>query len=293
MNGMKVGFIGLGTMGGPMCGHLLRAGLAVTVWGRRKEKARAALDAGAGWAETPAALAERSDIVFLCVSNDAAVGEVVFGTAGIASGEVAGKLLVDHSTIHPMTTRDWAARLRDDAGMGWIDAPVSGGGGGAARGELIVMAGGDESEFDRVRGLIGAYAKQITHMGPVGAGQATKVCNQLIIGAEICAVAEALRFAANFGLKAGALPDALKGGWADSTVLQDHGRRMANADYTDPATAAIMMKDMNIACDMARLTETPMPMTELATSLYRLAIHLGHLDGGQIAPMRLYATEKL
>ena len=106
-------------------------------------------------------------------------------------------------------------------------------------------------------------------------------------------MAEALRFAANFGLKAGALPDALKGGWADSTVLQDHGRRMANADYSDPATAAIMVKDMNIACDMARLTDTPMPMTELATSLYRLAIQLGHLDGGQIAPMRLYANEKL
>ena len=276
-----------------MCGHLLRRGFAVTVWGRARERCAGALDSGASWADSPAAVAAASDIVALCVSNDAAVGEVVFGESGIASGATAGTLLVDHSTIHPVTTRDWATRLRVEAGMGWVDAPVSGGPGGAARGELIVMAGGEAAEYERVRPVFDAYARQTTHMGPVGSGQATKVCNQLIIGAEICAIAEALKFAKNFGLNAAALPDALKGGWADSAVLQDHGRRMAGADYSDPADASIMMKDMNIACDMARLTDTPMPVTEVATALYRLAIQQGHIDGGQIAPMRLYADEPL
>lgn len=293
MKDIRIGFIGLGTMGGAMCGHLLRVGFPVTVWGRTKARSRPSLDAGAGWADTPAELATRCDVVALCVSNDAAVADVVFGDDGIARGDVSGKLLVDHSTVHPGTTREWAQRLERDTGMRWLDAPVSGGPGGAARGELIVMAGGGEADIERASPVFDAYAKQITHMGPVGSGQATKVCNQLIIGAEICAIAEALRFARNFGLKASALPDALRGGWADSTVLQDHARRMAAADYSDPADASIMMKDMDIACDMARITGTPMPMTELAASLYRMAIQLGHMDGGQIAPMRLYSTEPL
>ena len=291
--GFRVGFIGLGTMGGAMCGHLLKAGFAVSVWGRSKERSKPSLEAGAAWAESPRALGEACDAVLLCVSNDKAVGEVVFGENGLSGAAGAGKLLVDHSTIHPLTTREWAARLQGENGMTWVDAPVSGGPGGAKRGELIVMAGGSDADFGRAEAVFRPYSKQITHMGPVGSGQATKVCNQLIIGAEICAIAEALKFAQNFGLRAAALPDALKGGWADSTVLQDHGRRMAGADYSDPASAAIMMKDMNIACDMARLTDTPMPMTEVATSLYRLAIQLGHMDGGQIAPMRLYSDEPL
>lgn len=292
MTKARVGFIGLGTMGGPMSVHLLSAGFEVVVWGRKKARAKSVLDAGASWAGSPADLATECDIVSLCVSNDAAVGEVVFGEDGIAAGEVDGKLLIDHSTIHPGTTRDWAAKLLADEGMHWVDAPISGGPGGAKRGQLIVMAGGSDADYARAKPAMEPFAKQITHMGPVGSGQATKVCNQLIIGAEICAIAEALKFAQNFGLKASALPDALKGGWADSTVLQDHARRMAAADYSD-ADASIMMKDMNIACDMGRITGTPMPMTEVATSLYRLALQLGHTDGGQIAPMRLYSDKPL
>ncbi len=293
MSKPRIGYIGLGTMGGAMCEHLLTAGYDVAVWGRSRERSAGALEAGARWAETPAVLASASDIVALCVSNDAAVGEVVFGANGIAEADGDGKLLIDHSSIHPATTQAWAADLRDRNGMTWLDAPVSGGPGSAARGELIVMAGGTTSDFNRASSVIGAYAKQITHMGPVGSGQATKVCNQLIIGAEICAIAEALNFARKFGMNAAALPDALKGGWADSTVLQDHGRRMAAADYSDPADASMMMKDMNIASDMGRRTGTPMPVTEVATALYRLAIEQGHMDGGQITPMRLYASHPL
>ncbi|MEL0020007.1 MAG: NAD(P)-dependent oxidoreductase [Rickettsiales bacterium] len=293
MSKPRIGYIGLGTMGGAMCGHLLASGYAVTVWGRSRERSAGALDAGAAWADSPAAVADASDIVALCVSNDAAVGDVVFGDTGIATAGGNGKLLIDHSSIHPATTQEWAADLAGRNGMAWLDAPVSGGPGGAARGALIVMAGGAAADFERASPVIDAYAKQITHMGPVGSGQATKVCNQLIIGAEICAIAEALNFARKFGMNASALPDALRGGWADSTVLQDHGRRMAAADYSDPADGSMMMKDMNIACDMGRRTETPMPVTEIVTALYRLAIEQGHMDGGQITPMRLYARDPL
>ena len=288
-----IGFIGLGTMGGAMCGHLLAAGYPVTVWARSRDRAATQIDAGAGWAESPARLAEISDIVAICVSNDDAVEEVVFGEGGLAAGGAADKVLIDHSTIHPDATRQWAGRLESDCGMRWVDAPVSGGPGGAARGELVVMAGGDPADFGRVRPVLETYSKQATLMGPVGSGQATKVCNQLIIGAEICAIAEALNFADRFGMNAAALADALKGGWADSPVLQDHGRRMAAADYSDPADASMMMKDMDIACDMGRLTDSPMPVSEIVATLFRRAIDDGHMDAGQIAPMRLYADGPL
>lgn len=290
---LNVGFIGLGTMGGAMCGHLIAAGLPVTVWARARERAQGLLDAGAHWADSPAALAEIVDIIVLCVSNDDAVEEIVFGADGISSAGGQAKILVDHSSIHPVTTREWAARLRSDTGMRWVDAPVSGGPGGAARGELVVMAGGDPRFFEMVQPVVSHYAKQITLMGPPGSGQATKACNQLIIGAEICAIAEALNLAKNFGMNAQALADALKGGWADSPVLQDHGRRMATADYSDPADASMMMKDMNIASDLGRRTNSPMPVTDLVTSLYRRAIDEGNMDGGQIAPIRLYSKEPL
>lgn len=293
MTGPTIGFIGLGTMGGAMCGHLMSAGFPMTVWARVKARAALPLDAGAGWANSPRELAEQVDVIVLCVSNDAAVEEIVFGENGIAVAPTKGKILVDHSTIHPMRTREWAEKISAQSGMGWIDAPVSGGPGGAARGELIVMAGGKTGDFDRVKPMIDAYAKQITLMGPVGSGQATKVCNQLIIGAEICAIAEALNFARNFGMNAQALTDALKGGWAGSPVLQDHGRRMAEADYSDPADASMMQKDMDIACDMGRLTDSSMPIAEIVTALYRQAIDQGHMDAGQIAPMRLYSDEAL
>jgi len=293
MTGPTIGFIGLGTMGGAMCGHLISAGFPMTVWARVKARAMPPLDAGAGWADSPRKLAEQVDVIVLCVSNDAAVEEIVFGENGIASANGDGKILVDHSTIHPMKTREWAQRIFAESGMGWVDAPVSGGPGGAARGELVVMAGGETGNFDRVKPMIDSYARQITLMGPVGSGQATKVCNQLIIGAEICAIAEALNFAKNFGMNAQALTDALRGGWADSPVLQDHGRRMAEADYSDPADASMMMKDMDIACDMGRLTDSSMPVAEIVTSLYLQAIDQGHMDAGQIAPMRLYSDEAL
>lgn len=288
MTSHAVGFIGLGAMGAPMTLNLVEAGHAVTVWNRSPEKLAAALDAGATAAATPAALTEAAKTVCLCVTDTDAVERVVFGPDGVAEGATANKILVDHSTIHPMRSREMAARLRAETGMGWVDAPVSGGAAGAAAGRLVVMAGGAAEDVARVAPVMEAFAQRVTHMGPSGAGQATKTINQMIIGAEVAVIAEAFAFAAKFGVDAHAIPDCLAGGWADSTVLQNHARRMASADYSDPGTARIMLKDMNIASDMGRLTEAAMPVTALVTSLYRLLIEQGHGHTGQIGLMRLY-----
>lgn len=284
----NVGFIGLGAMGMPMTRNLLKAGHTVTVWGRTPAKLRPALDAGAASADSAASLTSASDVVCLCVTDTEAVAEVVFGPGGVAEGASAGKTLVDHSTIHPLESREMASRLRSRTGMAWVDAPVSGGAAGAEAGTLVVMAGGEASDVERVTPVIDAYARRVTHMGRGGAGQATKMINQIIIGAEVAVIAEAFSFASKFGVDAHAVPDCLAGGWADSTVLQNHARRMASADYGEPGTAAIMLKDMNIACDMALRTSTAMPVTALVTSLYRLLIEQGHGETGQIGLMRLY-----
>jgi 3-hydroxyisobutyrate dehydrogenase len=290
---LKIGFIGLGTMGGEMCGHLLKAGLGVSVWAREKDKLNALFDHGAAWRDNPAKLAIDSDIIFLCLNDDCSVEEVVFGENGIAETQGQKKLLVDHSTIGPLSTQQLSKKLAAKSGFGWIDAPVSGGPDGAKRGELIIMAGGEAGDIETVSPFVCHYAKQITHMGPSGSGQAAKACNQLIIGAEICAIAEALNLAKNFGMNAHALPDALRGGWADSPILQDHGRRMARADYSDPADALMMMKDMDIASELGLKTNSPLPIADLVTELYRRAIAEGNVDGGQIAPIRLYTNKPL
>ncbi len=154
----RLGFIGLGEMGGPIVHRLLDAGHSVTVWNRTALKLGPVLEAGAEDASTPAAVAEASDTVFTCVTDTEAVEAVVFGTDGVAEGAAKGSLLVDHSTIHPLATRQFAKRLRTEAGMGWVDAPVSGGAVGAVAGRLVVMAGGAEDAVEQLRGIAGAYS---------------------------------------------------------------------------------------------------------------------------------------
>ena len=290
---IKLGFIGLGDMGGAIALRLAQSGRDLMVWNRSAAKADAVLEAGAVMAESPAALTRECDIVFVCVTDMDAVEAVAFGPDGIAEAGRAGKLLVDHSTIHPLTSRENATRLKAATGMGWVDAPVSGGSKGVREHTLIVMAGGEDADIETIRPICADYAQRLSHMGPHGAGQATKTCNQMIIGATVAGCAEALRFAANFGVDAPRIPDCLSGGWADSTVLQIHARMMAAAAYENVGDARIMLKDMDIACDMGRLTDSPMPVTALVTALYRLQIAQGHDDCGQIGLMRLYADGPL
>ena len=292
ISGGRLGFIGLGTMGMPMALNLLRAGHRLGVWGRSPDKLSGAIDAGAELAASPRALAGQSDTLFLCVTDTDAVESIVFGEGGIAEGASETLLLVDHSSINPDRSRDFAARLKDSCGAGWVDAPVSGGPFGARDGTLVIMAGGEDSDIARLRPAAEATSQRLTHMGPVGCGQATKLVNQMIIGAEIAVLAEALGFARTYGVDCKLVPEALAGGWADSTVLQDHGKRMIAAAYRESAPGN-MIKDMNNACDMGQATVSPMPVTALVTELYRMLNAQGDAAKGQIGLMWLYAQEAL
>src|SRR5208282_1912427 len=182
----KLGYLGLGMMGFPMTRRLVNAGYDVTVWNRSPGKATALVEAGAKQASMPSDVAANAGIIFMCLTDADAVERVVFGAGGLATAPGSGKLVVDFSSIHPDAARAIAIRLKAANGMGWIDAPVSGGTVGAEQGTLAVMAGGDAADIERVRPYVLAMARRLTHMGPVGAGQTTKLCNQVIVG---CAMA--------------------------------------------------------------------------------------------------------
>jgi 3-hydroxyisobutyrate dehydrogenase len=291
---IRVGFIGLGSMGLPMVENLLRANIPVSVWARKPSSAERVLSSGAVVADSPAHLCSLSDVILLCVSNTEAVEEVVFGSKGIAEAGEPGKIVMDHSTIHQHKTVEFAERLRKECGMDWIDAPVSGGVKGAEAGTLTVMAGGSEAALEKARPALNAIADRVTLLGPVGSGQVAKACNQLIIGASIQAISEALTMARNAGLDPQQLPDALANGWADSPILQNHGRKMAAMiAHPEPALEAmaiangLMQKDMDIAADMSKQTGTPMPLTALVAQFYRMLAVSGLPQDGQIGLLHL------
>ena len=269
--GAKLGYLGLGMMGFPMSRRLIEAGHDVMVWNRSKAKAAALVERGAKPATSPREMAERCDIIFMCVTDAAAVEDVVFGAEGLASVEGRGKLVVDFSSIHPDAARTIATRLREKNGMAWIDAPVSGGSKGAEEGTLAVMAGGEAADVERARPYVLAMARRLTHMGPVGAGQTTKLCNQIIVGCAMTVLAEATRLAVNAGIDAGKLPEALAGGFADSIPLQLFVPRMVQGIHSPPlGHIATMLKDLDTVVEVARDTSTPVPMSALASQLFRL-----------------------
>jgi 3-hydroxyisobutyrate dehydrogenase len=267
---MKLGYIGIGLMGRPMTLRLLAAGHEVTVWNRSRGKLAAVLDKGAKAADSPAAVARNSEIVMMCVTDQHAAEEVLFGKNGVITAAEAGKLVVDFSSIAPASARDFAARL-EQKGMGLIDAPVSGGVAGAEKGTLAIMAGGKAEHIERVRPVVMHLAQRFTRMGDSGAGQATKLCNQIIVGSLIVVIAEAVRLAEAAGVDATKLPEALKGGFADSVPLQIFGSRMAARSF-EPSlgSSAIMLKDLENAATVARENGVPLPMAGTAAQLYRL-----------------------
>jgi len=268
----RLGYLGLGMMGFPMTRRLLNAGYEVAVWNRSAGKAAALVEAGAQPAANPREMAMTATIIFMCVTDAAAVEKVVFGPDGLAASPGDGKLVVDFSSIHPDKARAIAARLKAANGMGWVDAPVSGGTKGAEEGTLAVMAGGDAADIERVRPYVLAMARRLTHMGPTGAGQTTKLCNQVIVGCAMAVLAEATRLATNAGIDAGRLPEALAGGFADSIPLQLFVPRMVRGIHSPPlGHIATMLKDLDTAADVARNTSSPVPMATLAGQLFRLA----------------------
>jgi 3-hydroxyisobutyrate dehydrogenase len=271
-----IGFIGLGLMGAPMTRRLLAAGHAVTVWNRSADKLAPVLAEGASAAPSAAALAERCSLVLLCVSDTKAVEAVAFGPEGVAAGMREGSLLVDHSSIEPEATRVMAARLRSERGAGWIDAPVTGGVPGAAAGSLAIMAGGEEADIARVRPWLAPLCHRLTHMGPVGAGQTAKLCNQLIVGCTLAALAEMTRLALDAGVDAARLPECLKGGFADSVLLQLFQPRLLARKFTPPVGhASTMMKDLDTILALGRATATALPMASTAAQQFRQLIARG------------------
>jgi 3-hydroxyisobutyrate dehydrogenase-like beta-hydroxyacid dehydrogenase len=265
-----LGFIGLGQMGEPMVRRLLAAGYPVAVWNRSRDKLAPALERGAQAVPSPADLARGADIVMTCVTDQRALEAVLLGPDGVVEGGVPGKLVVDFSSIAPDAARAFALRL-ERLGMGLVDAPVSGGVPGAEKGSLVVMAGGREEHVERVRPVLAHLASRVTRMGESGAGQATKLCNQIIVGALLPVLAEAVRLAEAAGVDATRLPEALKGGFADSAPLQIFGARMATRRFEPRlAAAALLKKDLENAAALAREHGITLPMVSAAAELYRL-----------------------
>jgi 3-hydroxyisobutyrate dehydrogenase len=272
----RLGYIGIGLMGRPMSLRLLAAGYALTVWNRSRDKLAPLTVKGANAADSPADVARAADIVMMCVTDQHAAEQVLFGRDGIAAGGAAGKLVVDFSSIAPASARAFAERLEREGGMGLVDAPVSGGTVGAEQGTLAIMAGGRPEHVERARPVVAHLAQRFTRMGDAGAGQVTKLCNQVIVGCLFPVIAEAVRLAEAAGVDANALPQALKGGFADSLPLQVFGARMAARQFEPPLGAvAIMLKDLENAAQVAQEARVPLPMARTAAELYRLLVAQG------------------
>ncbi len=271
---LKLGFIGLGIMGAPMAGHLLAAGhtLFVNTVGPVPAQLTAA---GATVCPTGRSVAERADIVFVMVPDTPDVEKVLFGEYGVASGLARGRAVVDCSSIDPIATRGFAAKI-NDLRCDYLDAPVSGGEVGARAASLTIMVGGEREAFERVKPLLELMGKNVTLVGGVGDGQVCKVANQIIVGLNIAAVAEALVYASKAGADPARVRDALMGGFASSRVLEVHGKRMIARNFAPGFRIALHQKDLNLALQGARTLGIALPHTASAAQLMQSCVALGH-----------------
>jgi 3-hydroxyisobutyrate dehydrogenase len=272
-----LGFVGIGLMGEPMTLRLLRAGYKVNVWNRSPEKLAKVMDAGAKAFPSIADLVKASDIILLCLTDTAAVESVI--CTDIMKNGSANQLLIDLSSIHPENTRQLAALLYDKCGMSWVDAPVSGGVSGAEQGSLAIMAGGSISNINIARTVLAPIYKQLTHMGDVGSGQVTKICNQMIVSCNVLVIAEMIALAKKTGVNAEKIPEALSGGFADSKPLQIIGPAMATATF-EPVKWRVktLLKDLSMAVDLSIKQGSAIPMSGLAAQLLQLHGSHGYLE---------------
>ena len=273
----RVGFVGLGTMGAAMARNVAAAGFPLTVWNRTRDRAAALSDVGATEARSPADVARASDTVVSCVSDTPDVKAVLFGEGGVAEGARRGQLVIDCSTISPSATRDFAARL-EPLGVALLDAPVSGGSEGAKNATLTIFVGGDAAQFERAKPVLAAMGKTITHVGPVGAGQAVKAVNQVILAGAYLGVAEGIVLAIKAGLDVEQVVTALSGGAAQSWVLANRAGRMIANDYPLGFKVALHRKDLGIALELARETGSVLPVAALCEQLEAGLIGRGHAD---------------
>lgn len=257
---MKIGFIGLGVMGRAMAANLLRAGHEVTVWARRAESMQPLLDRGARPSASPADCARGMDAVCCIVTTGVDVREVALGPRGVIEGAAPGCVFIDHSTIPPSVARDIATAL-GARGIDMLDAPVSGGERGAIDATLAIMVGGEAAVFERMKPLLAAVGRTLVHVGPNGAGQVTKACNQLILCAFIEAAAEAARLAAASGVDFGKVREAMLHGSAASRALELFGGKMATRDFSAGVQSRLHHKDMGIVLGEAVELGLAMPLS--------------------------------
>lgn len=272
---LRVAVVGVGIMGSAITRRLLQRGVAVTVFDLDGAKVAALVAEGAATAATAAAAAQTSDHVITSLNSAAIVRAAVLGRDGAADGLGAAKLLIDMSSIAPASTRALGAELRERCGAGWVDAPLSGGAPKALRGELTVMAGGSEADVARARDVMQHLCANFTHMGPAGAGQTTKLVNQLLCAIGFQAVAEAVRLAEAGGVDASRLSAALAGGRADSQILREFGPKMAARDLTPTGRIDNMLKDLEAVQAFGGAQRLPLPVTGLVTELHRSFVAAG------------------
>ncbi|MCH7554902.1 MAG: NAD(P)-dependent oxidoreductase [Proteobacteria bacterium] len=265
---MKVAFIGLGNMGFPMAGHLAAGGHDVTVYNRTRAKAEAWTNQhGGGLAESPAAAAEGAEIAFVCVGNDDHLRSVIFGADGTLAGLASGAILVDHTTASAGIARE-IAEAGGDRGIGFLDAPVSGGQGGAEGGVLTVMVGGDEAAFERAVPVIDCFARAVTLMGPVGSGQLTKMVNQICIVGIIQGLSEGLDFGRRAGLDVSRVVEVISKGAAQSWQMDNRSGTMIEDSFDFGFAADWMRKDLRICLDEAGRNGALLPIASAIEQNY-------------------------
>ncbi len=270
----KIGFIGLGIMGKPMAGHILQHGFPLTVYNRTRSRAESLVDAGAEEAASPGEVAGASEVIITMVSDTPDVEEVVAGPNGIIEGINPESVVVDMSTIAPAMERTLDEKLQE-VQCTLVDAPVSGGDIGAQKGTLAIMAGGRQSDFERVKPVFEVMGSTITHCGPVGHGQLTKLCNQILVSVTLLGVCEAILFAQRNNLDPGVMIEAVRGGAAGSWQFSNLGPRIAEADYAPGFMVDLLQKDLGLVLDAGYQARTTLMGTSLVRQLMSAAQAMG------------------
>lgn len=269
MDKERIGFVGLGIMGGPMAANIARAGFPLTVWNRSPQRADPLVELGAVFADSPAAVADASDIVISCVSDSSDVQEVVLGPGGIAEGARVGSAYIDCSTISPAVTREIGESLTG-RGVSMLDAPISGGDVGAKAGTLAIMVGGDAATFERCLPVLEAMGKTIVHVGSAGSGQVVKLCNQVAGGLNLLAMSEAISLARQAGVDPAKMLEVVSAGAAGSWMLSNLGPRAAAGDFAPGFMVELMQKDLRLVMEAAAESATSLPGSALVQQLFRV-----------------------
>ncbi len=265
---MDIGFIGMGIMGCPMALNLLRKGHRLTVFNRTPERCEEVVAAGARRAESPRECARGNAVVITMVTDSPDVNAVIFGPAGAAEGASAGAVFIDMSTISPDETRVIARKL-SERGVAFLDAPVSGGDTGARKGTLTIMVGGEREVFERVKEVFEPLGSRVTYMGPSGAGQVTKACNQILCAVNLLGVCEAIALARSAGIDPRRMHQVVTGGAANSWALEQLGARILSGDYSPGFKIKLIQKDLALVLDAARRLRLPLAGAALANQYFR------------------------